>query len=104
MAKTKDFARYVTACDYPGTLNEAVVEASLREYLAALGLTRAVRRLRVDWDLATEEPLRRTITRILDDFASRMGARTRSTPRWRSRWASTRSRSSALTLHRASDR
>ena len=30
--------RYIQACDYPGALDEAKVEESLRAYLAALGV------------------------------------------------------------------
>lgn len=73
MAKTVDFDRFVAACDYPGVLDEAVVTASLQQYLSALGVVRQVRRLPADWDIATEEPLRRTVAAILDEFAKRTG-------------------------------
>jgi hypothetical protein len=73
MGRSIDFDRYVAACDYPGVLDEAAVAASLQSYLHTLGVTRTVRRLPWDWDLATEEPLRRTIAAILDDTATRAG-------------------------------
>ncbi|HEY3175656.1 MAG TPA: hypothetical protein VGK94_07835 [Candidatus Polarisedimenticolia bacterium] len=73
MARTKDFDRFVSACDYPGLLDEEIVSQSLAEYLAVLGVKREIRRLPADWDLDTEEPLRRSVWSILDDVAARAG-------------------------------
>lgn len=73
MARTKDFDRYVAASNYPGVIDAPSVTAALGDYLAALGVTREVRQLPLGWDLSTEEPLRKTVSKILDDFAARTG-------------------------------
>ena len=67
------FDRYVAACDYPGVIDPPAVTAALARYLSALGVTRQIRQLPVNWDLATEAPLRRSIDLILDDFSKRTG-------------------------------
>ena len=43
MARTRDFDRYVAACDYPGVIDDASVAEALQQYLAALGVERVVR-------------------------------------------------------------
>ena len=41
--------RFTAACNYPGIINEAVVDSQLRRYLQALGIKRDVRRLQRGW-------------------------------------------------------
>lgn len=52
MKRHPDFDRYVSACDYPGVIDEAKIESSLRTYLSALGIgARQVVRIRAGWAL-----------------------------------------------------
>lgn len=56
---------YIEACNYPGLLDEAAVDAALREYLSALGDKRDVRRLPRGWSLETEPALARMVDEVL---------------------------------------
>lgn len=65
--------RYVAACEYPGVLDEDVVERNLRAYCEALGITREIVRLRRDWKLAEYPVLARHVRAVLDDFQKLQG-------------------------------
>src|ERR1700688_576696 len=66
-----DLQRFTEACNYPGRLDEAAVEAHLTNYLRALGIERKIVRLRGGWDLREHPSLDRSINAILDDFVKR---------------------------------
>ena len=69
-------ALHTEACNYPGRLDEAAVEKAIREYLAALGVTRSVVRLRRGWTLEDHPDLRTHIEAILlQAFPSARAAR-----------------------------
>ena len=68
-------ARFKAACDYPGVLNEAAVEAALTQYVAALGIKRNVVRLRREWSVSDHPALARACDEVLADFAGRRAAR-----------------------------
>ena len=66
MSSQTDLARYTSACDYNTTdLDEIAVEAYLRAYLTALGVTRQVVRLRVGWTLAEYPALAAYVDAVL---------------------------------------
>ena len=71
MTKEPTLADFSAACDYPGTLNESLVEKSLAEYLSVLGVERKIQRLPVGWKLNEHPSLERSVNRILDDFTKR---------------------------------
>src|SRR6266542_3894887 len=52
MLPTNLLNRYAAACDYPGVLDEVMVEEQLRRYLRALNVDRKIERLRPGWTLA----------------------------------------------------
>lgn len=68
MARTKDFERYIEACNYPGVLDVAGVESNLRAYLKALKVKRHVVRLEAGWKLDDHPSLKRYTDRVLDDL------------------------------------
>lgn len=57
---------FKTACDYPGKLDAAAVEAALAEYLKALGITRKIVRLEKGWTLADHPTLKKQVDGILE--------------------------------------
>lgn len=63
--------RYTEACNFPGVLDEARVEACLESYLKALGITRRVVRIRAGWQLSDYPDLERQTSEILDDAVKR---------------------------------
>jgi hypothetical protein len=68
MSQTDLLDRYKAACDYPATLDEAAVEKSLGEYLAALDVERKIVRLPSGWSLADHPSIDRQIREILDEW------------------------------------
>jgi hypothetical protein len=68
-----EMERFVAACDYPGILDERAVEESLREYLAALGITRKIVRLGPTWGRMDQPSLAPNVNATLVEFAQRSG-------------------------------
>lgn len=60
-----DMERYVKACNYPGVLDEAAVEAHLQEYLSALGIRRRIVRIRKGWKLDQYPSLDRYVDEVI---------------------------------------
>jgi uncharacterized protein DUF6745 len=71
MQRTKDFERFVAACDFPGGLHPDVIEESLKTYLSALGIERQVVRLEAGWELDQHPPLRKYVDAVLDELVRR---------------------------------
>ena len=69
--KSASLQRFTTACSYPGTLDEPAVQRHLADYVAALGVERAVVRLNRGWSVSHHPPLLRACNEMLDDFAKR---------------------------------
>src|SRR6185437_13251832 len=65
--------RYKDACNYPGRLDEAAVETSLKEYLAALGIKREVRRITRPW--CRVPGLTELVAELAADVRARIGGR-----------------------------
>ena len=69
-------ADYTDACHYPGRLDDGAVEASLRQYLSALGIERHIVRLRRGWSVDQYPAMQRAANAVLDDFGKRWAAQT----------------------------
>lgn len=65
--------KHLTACTYPGTLDEAKVEAALQHYLDALNISRKIVRLRRDWLLEDHVGLCDYVQNVLSDIRKSMG-------------------------------
>lgn len=63
--------RHTEACNFPGVLDEARVEESLKSYLKALGIDRKVVRIRAGWRLEEHPDLKKQVNEILDDAIRR---------------------------------
>jgi len=59
-------AKYTEACNYPGVLDGAAVEASLREYCAALKVERQVVRIMPGWQLSDYPSLERYVWAVAE--------------------------------------
>jgi hypothetical protein len=57
--------RFTEACNYPGVIDEAAVDAQLRRYLQALGIKRDVRQLQRGWKLENEPALKKYVDEVL---------------------------------------
>src|SRR5579872_7075000 len=67
------FDAYVKACDYPGTVDEAAVNAALAEYCRSLGVTRKFERLTND--ILSHADFARTAREVAADVVQRIEAR-----------------------------
>jgi len=65
--------RYKEACNYPGRLDEAAVDGSLKEYLAALGIKREVMRITRPW--CRVPGLTELVAELAADVRARSGGR-----------------------------
>ena len=65
---------YINACSFPGRLDDAAVEDALRAYLAALGVTKTVRRLPRCWTMDDHPAIQRNVDFIVDKMMDAMGA------------------------------
>lgn len=68
-----DHNRYVSACQYPGSINPATVEAELQKYLTALGIKRHVVQLKAGWTLDEHPPLRKGVEAVLANIKAKVG-------------------------------
>ena len=66
-SKAELLAVYSAACDYPGRLDEAQVEAHLKRYLKILSIDKKVERIRQGWDVHESPSLFRYANAVLDD-------------------------------------
>src|ERR1700683_224781 len=56
---------YIQACNYPGVLDEAAVNAALEDYVKALGIKRSVQRLASGWRVEDCPSIMRTVEDVL---------------------------------------
>jgi hypothetical protein len=60
--------RHKAACEFPGVLDEELVERELAAFLQALGVSRQIVRLKAGWRLKDHPPIQRNVERILDEW------------------------------------
>ena len=67
----QDHERYVEACNYPGLLDQAVVERYLQQYLDALKVKRTIVRLPAGWTLEEYPSLAKYVKSVIAEFTKR---------------------------------
>ena len=65
--RSMDYERYVEACNYPGTLDEAAVKDALTRYCAALGIKREIVRIEAGWRVEDYPDMALTVGEILGE-------------------------------------
>ena len=60
--------RYIDACNYPGIIDDNMVERHLASYLSALGIKRKIKRLSKNWTLEDNKSLDLYVRGVIEEF------------------------------------